>query len=1415
MEGLNVSRSFVRGLAITALIFAGCGGGGGGGKSTNDGGQVNGYNVNLSSLEISNGTLTPSFDQTITSYTVTVDTAVTSIKVKPAVVDDKAVITVNGSSVDSDSDSQEITLTPGVPEKISITVTAPDRIIKKTYTVEVLRQGTAPPVDVNLSSLSLSAGTLSPSFDPATVSYTATVGYGVSSVSVNAAAVDTKSSVKINGSTNKTIALAVGVNAITVKVTGYDGKTVKDYTISITRGVPSINANLSDLEISKGTLSPGFGASVYSYNASVAKEVSSVDVTPTAEDSKSTITVNGTTVTSGSLVRISLPENSTTTITVAVTAQDGKTRNSYVVNMTRAAKSPNANLSSLVISNGTLTPRFDPNTTFYRAEIATSQTSSTITPTVSFDAAIVSVNGTAVSSGSASSSIPLNIGINKASVKVTAEDGTDKTYSLELVRVPDKSKNAFLAGLYLSSGSLSPVFCKTKTAYTTEVASNITSITVTPSAAGLNAAVKVNNTAVITNNASSPITLSVGSNTITVEVWAEDISSYMKYVVTVTRLASGVTSSNADGAGLSTDGGTLTPAFDPSVTGYTLYTNESTYTVTPATAGDGSSVTVNGTAVTTGTTSVTIPSTTNATIVVTAADGTTKTYIITVVKDTTPPTAGTLRATKCDMRYINIAWTPASDDKSPSSDLSYAIYRSASNNISTIADAEMNGTLVKNYAKNISEYSVHGLSLDAGWYIAVVVKDGAGNKTIYSVLSARTIGVSSMASVAPNGVVSSIAKNDTTLYIGGAFTSIGYRSSNNALFNTITGEQVEMQSLETNSATYCVVADGEGGWYIGGSFTSVYGIAHNRIAHILSDGSLDEWNPNLNSYVESIAVNGTIVYAGGAFSTVGTDARFGLAAIDVSTGKATSWNPKVNSSVKSIVLRGTTLYAGGGFSTVGTDARFGLAAIDISTGKATSWYPNLNGGVDSIVVNGTTVYAGGRFTTVGIATRNNLVAIDISTGKATSWDPNVTGSVNSLAVYGTKIYVGGEYTAVGKDARSNLSAIDMSTGKATDWNPNVNWAVKSIAVNGSTVYAGGRFTTVGTDTRNYLAAIDISTGKATSWNPNVNNDVCSLAVSGTTICAGGYFNTVDAEIRNHLAAIDISTGKLTSWDPDVSSNVVTLVLRGTTIYAGGGFSMVGKDTRKYLAEIDLSTGKATSWDPNMNAYVQALAVSGSTIYVGGNFSKVGTDTRNRLAEIDLSTGKATSWDPNVTGDVFALAVNGTTIYAGGQFTTIGTDTRNNLAEIDVSTGKATSWNPDLNGYVRSIVMSGTTIYAGGQFTTIGMDTRNNLAEIDMSTGKATGWNPNVDKVVITLAVRGTTIYVGGYFTTVGTDTRNHLAAINVNTGKATNWNPNVNNAVYSLAVSGTTIYAGGGFSSVGELFYPYLAAIDATTGLPK
>ena len=583
----------------------------------------------------------------------------------------------------------------------------------------------------------------------------------------------------------------------------------------------------------------------------------------------------------------------------------------------------------------------------------------------------------------------------------------------------------------------------------------------------------------------------------------------------------------------------------------------------------------------------------------------------------------------------------------------------------------------------------------------------------------------------PNGLINNIVVgNDGTTYLAGEFTGfVSPDTSSFACFDKQTNER-KTNFPKVNGEVKTVVADGQGGWYIGGSFTQVGTEIRNGIAHILSDGQVDlNWNPNLeliqyvndNSryqlvkrvlavgtfeglLVNAIVVKDGVVYIGGNFNSVLNETRNNLAAIDVG-GSVTSWNPNANGEVNTLAISNEIVYAGGSFTVIGGQSRSRLAAIDMG-GSAISWNPGANGPVYSLVINNDTVYIGGEFNSVGSQARNYLAAIDVG-GSVTSWDPNADASVQTLTVDNNTVYVGGKFTTIGDQNRNRLAAIEVG-GSLTSWNPNVDgYSVGALAINNDIVYAGGEFTSVGSQTRNGLAVIEMN-GSVVVTGPEVKNSVMAVAM-GSDICVGGDSVVGDMVVRNHLAAIDAG-GSLTSWNLSVNGPVTTLAIDKNIIYAGGYFTSVGGQTRNRLAAIDIG-GSLTDWDPNVNDYVGALAINNDIVYAGGDFTTVGGQTRNRLAAIDIG-GSVTDWNPNVGDGVYTLAVNNDIVYAGGSFSTIGGTTRNNLAVIDIN-GSLASWNPNVSGGnfggVYSLVFGNNRLYVGGDFGSISNTARPYLA----------------------------------------------------------------------------------------------------------
>ena len=177
----------------------------------------------LSNLVVSQVNLSPVFSPGTTSYTATVPHNVTS-------VDIYATPTDSAASVSGDIGNQAL----GVGINTFTVVVTPEIGSEKNYIITITRE-----YNTDLQSLSLSEGTMAPTFSPSTTHYTVSgVQYSVAAVNVTAAAGDSNATVNVSkGGTSYVngigIPVAVGDNTIIVTVTNYTY--VKTYTIVVNK----------------------------------------------------------------------------------------------------------------------------------------------------------------------------------------------------------------------------------------------------------------------------------------------------------------------------------------------------------------------------------------------------------------------------------------------------------------------------------------------------------------------------------------------------------------------------------------------------------------------------------------------------------------------------------------------------------------------------------------------------------------------------------------------------------------------------------------------------------------------------------------------------------------------------------------------------------------------------------------------------------------------------------------------------------------------------------------------------------------------------------------------------------------------------------------------------------------------------
>ncbi len=523
----------------------------------------------------------------------------------------------------------------------------------------------------------------------------------------------------------------------------------------------------------------------------------------------------------------------------------------------------------------------------------------------------------------------------------------------------------------------------------------------------------------------------------------------------------------------------------------------------------------------------------------------------------------------------------------------------------------------------------------------------------------------------------------------------------------------------TSDNVNAVLADGSGGYYLGGEFTLVDGAPKNEVAHIGADGKVDRnFKAQTIGKVYALALSPTgVLYIGGKITKVNGVAATNIAAVDATTGtRVSGWSASPNSTVYALAATATSVYVGGAFSAVGFSSHRGIARLSASNGALdTSFSPTTGSTVRALALSpdGTTVYAGGDFTTAfssstGTQTRNRLAAFATSNGALTGWNPGADAAVYAItpdAGTGT-VYIGGQFTTLGGVARVSLGAVSTA-GASTGWDPAITgcheqhvtkvvgglakcvpWTT-AIAIGNGTVYAGGNFSNAGGVIRHHAASWDLSTGDLNAWNPVVASKVYGIAPLPSGIALGGEFTSVGGIIRHGLAVIDLTTGQA---DPGFTADLDGMVLDivktadGQGAYVAGDFANVNGQSHANIVKIDATTGAVDpAFKAKPNRDVWQMSLTGSSLYIGGKFKRVGTVSRVHAAKLDAATGAVDpSWKADTVGPTGKLRAggmvmgiqatpDGSKVFIAGPFTTLnGASVTGGIAVVDGTTGAFTA-----------------------------------------------------------------------------------------------------------------------------------------------
>jgi outer membrane protein assembly factor BamB len=621
--------------------------------------------------------------------------------------------------------------------------------------------------------------------------------------------------------------------------------------------------------------------------------------------------------------------------------------------------------------------------------------------------------------------------------------------------------------------------------------------------------------------------------------------------------------------------------------------------------------------------------------------------------------------------------------------------------------------------------------------LALVV--GVGSTSVGNAVSADTplpTTISGRYSV--SGSVNTTARIGNTVYVGGEFSHIAPRTGS-AVVVPVRGGRIEPVRAEVaGGPVNAVVADGSGGWYVAGSFTTVGDERRDGLAHLQADGSLDRaFAPPALGELDALALAGDILVVA-AGPPDGVALTHALSPTSGAELPIEYERPSGAGAARVLVASGGRLYVGFG------NRR--LAAYGVATG-ARFWSRKFcescsqnSGGVLTLALDGDRLVVGGGF----IQGRSrNLTVLDAGNGAPKGHSLRFLKIVESVVVARGHVYV-----AHGRQrpSRSGVAVVDLASGRIRDWG-----AIRSshLATDGTTVFMDG---SSAKDERTNSSYVGIYAARAGTQHAVLRRVTQSLsgypnafAPQGRRLLVGGSLGGVGGPVRHNLAAFDGRTGRLLPWHPSAADSgccgVTALAARRHTIYVGGPFKRLSGVARAGLGAVSADgAGRVLPWHPRLapSSEIDALAAGAGRVFVGGSLDfHSGPGQDNHVAAFSAKgAGAHLRFSPKLSFEFLlsAMTVWKHTLIVGGSSI---------IAYSADGNGRHELWRHSAEN-VMSFARRGSTLYAGGNFERIDNTSRLRLAAFALDRrGALLPFKAAVPFGVEALAWHGSDLVFGG------------------------------------------------------------------------
>ncbi|MBA4371848.1 MAG: hypothetical protein C0402_03185, partial [Thermodesulfovibrio sp.] len=411
--------------------------------------------------------------------------------------------------------------------------------------------------------------------------------------------------------------------------------------------------------------------------------------------------------------------------------------------------------------------------------------------------------------------------------------------------------------------------------------------------------------------------------------------------------------------------------------------------------------------------------------------------------------------------------------------------------------------------------------------------------------------------------------------------------------------------------------------YLGGSFTRVGGVSGtdlNNFARIDDSGILTgAATPSVNASVNALAMDGSNVVLGGAFTVVAGVARPFVARLD-SAGVVSDLNNPGNGLVKAVAFQADgKMLVGGTFSSIGGQLRSLIARFHVNGTLDDTFTPVVPG----TSVNAIAVQEDGNILVGGQNAANLLLVRYTPSGALDTFTHGLSGeSVNAIAVQpDNKILVGGAITGL-------IVRLDSTGASDSGFTPA---SVAGTSVNAIALQTDGKIL-LGGDLSNPLVRLTSAGAADIDYLLPAGSVVHALSIQsdGLHILVGGSFS-LGLGVANLIRIPTAGGSNDLSVYPNNAVKSIALAADGS-FFVGGDFTQIGAASRPYIARLKSTGALDPAFDPAPDQAVTAAGIQpDGKVVIGGSFLAVSGTPRYGLAKlVNVGSAGASLDVPDIT-----------------------------------------------------------------------------------------------------------------------------------------------------------------------------------------